>query len=241
MTDKIKLEDLTLKQIRELKEGYQIRVAEALTAIQNEFMEEYDCGFPLVNIHTSVNRDFIEDEMHRPIIDSSYVERDIEINFSKDETDKGQIIFDSKAMIKIYEPYGGYKSYGLLDKKVKEKVVVKKLPFDDEKRVFEVQCSKDGEKFVSVEPWATFNGGKIMMGKDKTSFPLTLNDCVILADFIARGNAETSNHDTGFKYWRIGIAWEKAEFCTWFSGDIGNPIIKRDMTMTDNFIPHFKL
>ena len=43
MTDKIKLEDMTLKQIRELKEGYQIRVAEALTAIQKESMEKYDC------------------------------------------------------------------------------------------------------------------------------------------------------------------------------------------------------
>ena len=43
MTDKIKLEDMTLKQIRELKEGYQIRVAEALTAIQKEFMGKYDC------------------------------------------------------------------------------------------------------------------------------------------------------------------------------------------------------
>lgn len=47
MTDKIKLEDMTLGQIRELKEGYQFRVAEALTAIQNEFMEEYDCVFLL--------------------------------------------------------------------------------------------------------------------------------------------------------------------------------------------------
>lgn len=36
MTDKIKLEDMTLGQIRELKGGYQIRVAEALTAIRDE-------------------------------------------------------------------------------------------------------------------------------------------------------------------------------------------------------------
>lgn len=41
---------------------------------------------------------------------------------------------------------------------------------------------------------------------------------------------------------RIGIAWEMAGFCTWFSGDIGSPVINRDdMTMTDNFTPHFKL
>lgn len=83
--DKIKLEDMALKQIRELKEGYQIRVAEALSAIQNEFMEKYDCGFPLVNIHTSVYRDVIEDEMYRPILDKSYVERNIKIKFSKED------------------------------------------------------------------------------------------------------------------------------------------------------------
>lgn len=85
MTDKIKLEDMTLKQIRELKEGYQIRVAEALTAIQNEFMEKYDCGFPLVNVHTSVERDYIEDEMYRPIIDRVNTEYDIKIKFSKED------------------------------------------------------------------------------------------------------------------------------------------------------------
>ena len=83
--DKIKLEDMTLGQIRELKEGYQIRVAEALSAIQNEFMEKYDCGFPLVNIHTSVYRDVIEDEMYRPILDNSHVERNIKIKFSKED------------------------------------------------------------------------------------------------------------------------------------------------------------
>ena len=53
-SDKIKLEDMTLGQIRELKEGYQIRVAEALTAIRNEFMKKYDCGFPIVKVYSDV-------------------------------------------------------------------------------------------------------------------------------------------------------------------------------------------
>lgn len=71
---------------------------------------------------------------------------------------------------------------------------------------------------------------------------MTLNDCVNLVDIIARSNAETSSGDTGFKYWRIGVKWEMVNFNTWFSGDIGSPVINRkDMTMTDNFIPHFKL
>lgn len=46
MTDKIKLEDMTLGQIRELKEGYQIRVAEALTAIRDEFMRFFGREYP---------------------------------------------------------------------------------------------------------------------------------------------------------------------------------------------------
>lgn len=85
MTDKIKLEDMTLRQIRELKEGYQIRVAEALYAIQKEFMETYDCGFPLVNVDTSVERGYIEDEMYRQIIDRASTEYDIKIKFSKED------------------------------------------------------------------------------------------------------------------------------------------------------------
>ena len=85
MTDKIKLEDMTLGQIRELKEGYQIRVAEALLAIQNEFMEKYDCGYPLANVHTYVERDCIEDEMFRPILDRSWTEYKINIKFSKED------------------------------------------------------------------------------------------------------------------------------------------------------------
>lgn len=85
MSDKVKIEDMTLKQIRELKEGYQIRVAEALYAIQNEFMEKYDCGFPLVNVDTSVERAYIEAGMYRPIINSASTEYDIKIKFSKED------------------------------------------------------------------------------------------------------------------------------------------------------------
>lgn len=157
-------------------------------------------------------------------------------------TDKGQMLFDLETAIKIHKPYGGYKSYGLLDKKVKEEIIVQNLPFDNEKSVFEIQCSKDGEIFVQVNPWGITNGHRFLIGKDKTSFPMTLNDCVNLVDIIARSDAESSDGGTGFKYWRIGIQWEMAEFDTWFSGDIGSPVINRqDMTMTDNFIPHFEL
>lgn len=84
-SDKIKLEDMTLKQIRELKEGYQIRVAEALYAIQKEFMEKYDCGFPLVNVRNSVEHCYIGTECVEPIEDSKWSEYEIKIKFSKED------------------------------------------------------------------------------------------------------------------------------------------------------------
>ena len=79
-------------------------------------------------------------------------------------TDKGQMLFDLETAIKIHKPYGGYKSYGLLDKKVKEELTVQTLPFDNEKRVFEIQCSKDGENFVQVNPWGITNGNTAEAG-----------------------------------------------------------------------------
>lgn len=83
--DKIKLEDMTLKQIRELKERYKIRVAEALTAIQNEFMEKYDCSFPLFDVRTSYERCYVEDEAYLLVIGNSSLKRDIKIKFSKED------------------------------------------------------------------------------------------------------------------------------------------------------------
>ena len=84
MTDKIKLEDMTFKQIRELKEGYQIRVAEALTAIRNEFMEKYDCGFPLVEVSTEVKSESYESESGLTLLENIWPEYNIRIYFGKE-------------------------------------------------------------------------------------------------------------------------------------------------------------
>ena len=83
--DKIKLEDMTLAQIRELKEGYQIRVAEALTAIRNEFMKKYDCGFPIVKVYSDVEHDVVEDGMGRPLWEEYRPQCEIQIKFSKED------------------------------------------------------------------------------------------------------------------------------------------------------------
>lgn len=141
--------------------------------------------------------------------------------------------------IKIYGRCGCYKEYGVADKKLKTELVSCALPFDNETKIFEIQCSKDGENFVTVEPYAIHNG-KILCVDAYEPFPLTLNKCVRLADLIARSNAITAKGDTDFKYWRIGIDWEVG-FVAWFSGDIGSPIINyEDMSMTNNFISHLE-
>lgn len=85
MTDKINLEDMTLREIRELKEGYQIRVVEALVAIRREFMEKYDCGFPLVSVETELERETIESESFTPILEHEWIKHNIKIKFSKED------------------------------------------------------------------------------------------------------------------------------------------------------------
>lgn len=144
--------------------------------------------------------------------------------------------------VKIYDNFGGYKEYGIVDKKLKFKFVSGQLPFDTKKKVFTIQCSKDGENFVTVEPYAMFDGKRMYVdAKTDGSFPFTLNKCVHLVDLIARTNAITDDGDTDFKYWRIGIDWESG-FATWFSGDIGSPVVNRnEYTVTDNFISHLDI
>ena len=83
--DKIKLEDMALKQIRELKEGYQIRVSEVLTAIQNEFMEKHDCGLPLVYISTGIKDEAFYIEYGVKSCTNSLHKYQINIKFSKED------------------------------------------------------------------------------------------------------------------------------------------------------------
>lgn len=81
MTDKIKLEDMNLKQIRELKEGYKIRVAEALYAIRREFEELYDCGDVNLTVYTYIRKFKTEQGVRFAPSDITY---DIKIKFSKE-------------------------------------------------------------------------------------------------------------------------------------------------------------
>lgn len=83
--DKIKLEDMTLKQIRELEEGYKIRVAEALYAIQKEFMEKYDCGFPIVKVYSDVEHVVHRKETGEIILEEYHPQCEIKIKFSKED------------------------------------------------------------------------------------------------------------------------------------------------------------
>lgn len=83
--DKIKSEDMTLKQIHELKGGYQIRVADALTAIQNEFMEKYVCGLPIVDISTEIKDEAFCIEYGVKLCTNTLRKYQIKIKFSKED------------------------------------------------------------------------------------------------------------------------------------------------------------
>ena len=143
--------------------------------------------------------------------------------------------------VKIYTACGGYKKYGIADKKLKSEVISCQLPFDNETKIFTIQCSKDGENFVTVEPYAVRNGKRMYVDSDiEATFPFTLNKCVNLVDIMAYMNATTNDGESDFKYWRIGIDWEVG-FVTWFSGNMGETVINRnDMSMTANFISHLE-
>lgn len=73
---------MTLKQIRELKEGYRIRVSEALYAIRREFDERYDCGDICLTVYTDI-REFKTEQGER--FAPSDITYDIQIKFSKED------------------------------------------------------------------------------------------------------------------------------------------------------------
>lgn len=85
MENKIKLEDMTLREILELKEGYRIRVAEALNAIYSEIAKKYELGTVVVSANTETIRDYLESERFEVIYESKYVESNIKIKFSKED------------------------------------------------------------------------------------------------------------------------------------------------------------
>lgn len=143
--------------------------------------------------------------------------------------------------VKIYDAKGGYKSYGIADKKLKSALVMKNTPFDRDKKVFSVQCSKDGENFINTI-WGYKNEHRYGIAEN-LKFPITLNDAFKLANIIAATNAIAENGDTDFKCWRIGIGRE-AGFATWFSGEIDGYFILDPETYApkwDKIISHIEL
>lgn len=130
--------------------------------------------------------------------------------------------------------------YGIADMELKESFHSHMCQFDQEKKVFEVQCSKDGENFENIEPCAYDNGNRLFIGQWPVSqFPITMASAVTLVNFIARTNAIGLNGNTDYKYWRIGVKW-KGCFSTWFSGDIdGQPLFDSEWNDLGRMIKHF--
>ncbi|MBD5381979.1 hypothetical protein [Clavibacter sp.] len=82
MTDKIKIEDMTLGQIRELKEHMANNIRNAICDIVRNFNEQYDCGDIDLSIDTDI-REFRTEwgEKFAP----SDVRYGIAIKFSKED------------------------------------------------------------------------------------------------------------------------------------------------------------
>lgn len=137
--------------------------------------------------------------------------------------------------IKIHKPYGGYKSFGIGDMKLKEEMIIHNTPFDHEKKVFVIQCSKDAIKYDDIKPCALIGGNRLIsICKDALEFPLTLDGAFRLLDLIVRSNAISLDGETGYKYWSIGISQDMG-FATWFDGSIdGKPLVNYDNSINWN-------
>lgn len=53
MTDKIKLEDMTLREIEELRSEMECKIRKAIWAVENEYEEMYDLGQICVTVTTN--------------------------------------------------------------------------------------------------------------------------------------------------------------------------------------------
>lgn len=151
------------------------------------------------------------------------------------------IMAESDNTVKIYDANGGYKSYGIADKELKSALFTQQTPFDRDKKVFTVQCSKDNHNFVNTE--FGYKNERRYGIAENLKFPITLNGAFKLANIIAATNAIAENGDTDFKYWRIGIDWEIG-FATWFSGEIDGYFILDPETSGpkwDRIISHIEL
>ena len=55
MTDKIKLEDMTLREIEELRDEMERKIRKAIFAVESEYENKYYLGQICVNTHTSTS------------------------------------------------------------------------------------------------------------------------------------------------------------------------------------------
>lgn len=85
MTDKIRIEDMSFCEIRELKHNIRLSVAEALSTIYKEVTQRFDCGHPLITAITTVNVDEYEDEDGELLDSKEYVTFDIDVRFTKED------------------------------------------------------------------------------------------------------------------------------------------------------------
>lgn len=85
MSDKIKLEDMTLREIGELKCYMANNIRNAIYEIVRTFNEQYDCGIPIIKVNTDVEKQVFEFVGSWDEERLTQVNYDIKIKFSKDD------------------------------------------------------------------------------------------------------------------------------------------------------------
>lgn len=90
MTDKIKLEDMTLRQIGELKCYMANDIRKAISDIVSKYNNQYDCGIPNIRVYTEIEEQEFEIDSSWESEKITHVRHEVRIKFGKESHKKQQ-------------------------------------------------------------------------------------------------------------------------------------------------------
>lgn len=85
MTDKIKLEDMTLRQIGELKCYMANDIRKAISDIVSKYNNQYDCGIPNIRVYTEIEEQEFEIDSSWESEKITHVRHEVRIKFGKED------------------------------------------------------------------------------------------------------------------------------------------------------------
>lgn len=150
---------------------------------------------------------------------------------------------ETEAMIAELEMTFWYKpnvnttnKYSFINGNLKESYVKSYAQFDDDKKIFSLQISKDNENWVDTEPFVRVEGKCFGVGDCENgllNFPMTLRHAMMLANIYAGAKTEDYN------YWRVGIKQDWG-FIPCFSGKLRTPVFDTQGEMSASVICHLE-